>query len=308
MSPAQVFKVYIWLVDTISSGHLSKDDIDRRWAHSAINEYGEPDFPTRKFHRYKEDIYHLFGIVIRCNRRKGYYYIEEDETRQWSGMRQYVVSAFSLQATMDEAEGLDDAIMFESIPAGAQYLTTIMRAIRARKQLLVTYHSYDRNSDYDMFFSPYCLRVFKQRWYMVGEPSTHPGETRVYALDRIQDFHTLDSDFYIPKGFRPELFFKDYYGVFLNAQPCLLRIEVTAHAALFLRSLPLHHSQRELPPEEIAKYTTDTNSVVMEYFVAPTFDFIQQLRTFGAELRVLAPLTLIDQMRSEAEAIVARYK
>ena len=76
MSPAQVFKVYIWLVDTISSGHLSKDDIDRRWAHSAINEYGEPDFPTRKFHRYKEDIYHLFGIVIRCNRRKGYYYMK----------------------------------------------------------------------------------------------------------------------------------------------------------------------------------------------------------------------------------------
>ena len=73
MSPSQVFRIYIWLVDTIASGRLSKDDIDRRWAHSAVNEYGEPTFPTRKFHRYKEDILILFGINIRCNRKANYY-------------------------------------------------------------------------------------------------------------------------------------------------------------------------------------------------------------------------------------------
>lgn len=308
MSPAQVFKIYIWLVDTITSGHLSKEDIDRRWAHSAVNEYGEPDFPTRKFHRYKEDIYTLFGINIKCNRRLGYYYIDEGEdTKQWGGMRQYITTAFSMKATMDESEGLDNAILFESIPEGAKFLTTIMRAIHARKQLLVTYHSYDRNTDYDMFFSPYCLRVFKQRWYMVGEASTHPGETRIYALDRIIDLHALDNDFYVPANFNPQTFFKNYYGVFLNAAPCLLRIEVTPHAALFLRSLPLHHSQRELTPAEAEAYSQNKDNVVMEYFVAPTFDFIQQLRTFGAELRVLAPLSLAKQMKRDAEELLARY-
>ncbi len=308
MSPAQVFKVYIWMVDIISSGRLTKEDIDRRWAHSAVNTYGEPDFPKRKFHRYKEDILTLFGINIKCNRRNGYYYIDNDEdTRLWGGMQQYITTTFSLKATIDESDGLDESLLLESIPQGAKYLTTIMRAIHARKQLLVTYHSYDRNSDYDMFFSPYCLRVFKQRWYMVGEASTHPQEIRVYALDRVMDMHALDNDYYIPEGFNPKLFFKDYYGVFLNAKPCLLRIEVTPHAALFLRSLPLHHSQRELSPEEAAPYLTTAGNVVMEYFVAPTFDFIQQLRTFGAELRVLAPLSLAKQMRQDAEQLLARY-
>jgi len=308
MSPAQVFKVYIWMVDTVASGRLTKEDIDRRWAHSAVNVYREPDFPKRKFHRYKEDILTLFGINIKCNRSTGYYYIDnEEDTKQWGDMRQYIVSAFSMKATMDEAEGLDESILFESIPQGARYLTTIMRAIHARKQLLVTYHSYDRNTDYDMFFSPYCLRVFKQRWYMVGEASTHPGETRVYALDRVMDLHALDNDFSIPAGFDPRKFFDNYYGVFLNASPCLLRIEVTPHAALFLRSLPLHHSQRELHPDEAAAYLTTPDNVVMEYYIAPTFDFIQQLRTFGAELRVLAPLSLAQQMRRDAEQLLARY-
>ena len=309
MSPAQVFKIYIWLVDTIASGHLSKEDIDRRWAHSAINDFGETSFPLRKFHRYKEDILLLFGINIKCNRHKNYYYIDsEDDSQRWGDMRRYIVTAFSFKATLDEAEDMQESMLFEPIPSGTQYLTTIMRAIRARKQLLITYHSFDRNSDYDMFFSPYCLRVFKQRWYVVGNASTHPDETRIYALDRVVDLHVLDNDYVIPKGFTPRSFFANYYGVFRNAEPCLLRIETTERAALFLRTLPLHHSQRELPQEEATVFATMPDSVLFEYFVAPTFDFIQQLRTFGAELRVLAPLSLAAQMEADAEALLARYK
>ena len=308
MSPAQVFKVYIWIVDTISSGRLSKEDIDRRWAHSAINDYGEPTFPTRKFHRYKEDILTLFGINIRCNRKANYYYIEGDEdVHALNDMRQYIVSTFSVKATMDEAEDVQDSLMFEPIPAGTQYLTSIMRAIRARKQLLLSYHSFDRNSDYDMFLSPYCLRVFKQRWYVVGESSTHPREIRVYALDRINDLHVLDSDYSIPDGFSPHSFFADYYGVFRNADPCLIRVEANARAALYLRSLPLHASQRELSAADSGRFITEIGNAVFEYYVAPTFDFIQQLRTFGAELRVLAPLSLAKQMQADAEQLVARY-
>ena len=308
MSPAQVFKVYIWLVDTISSGRLTKEDIDRRWSHSSINIYGEPFFPTRKFHRYKEEILTLFGINIRCNRKSGYYYIDSDnDVHRWGDMRRYIVSAFSFKAALDEAEGLEDSILFEPIPAGTQYLTTLMRAIRSRKQLLVTYHSFDRDTDSDMFFSPYCLRVFKQRWYVVGEASTHPGETRVYALDRIVDLHMLDNDFAIPQGFSPKRFFADYYGVFRNAEPVLLRLEVLPRAAQFLRTLPLHPSQRELGEVEAAKYRCEEDTVLFEYYVAPTFDFVQQLRTFGAELRVLAPLSLAKQMQEEALKVLSRY-
>lgn len=308
MSPAQVFKIYIWLVDTIASGHLTKNDIDRRWAHSTVNEYGEMTFPSRKFHRYKEDILTLFGINIRCNRKSGYYYIDSDsETNQWDDMRRYVISAFTFKAVIDEAEDVQANLMFEPIPAGTQYLTTIMRAISSRKQLLVTYHSFERSTDYDMFLSPYCLRVFKQRWYVVGKASTHDKEVRVYALDRIVDMHMLDNDFTIPRGFSPQSFFADYYGVFRNAEPCLLRIDATPRAALFLRSLPLHHSQRELTRIEAAALHTDPENIVFEYFVAPTFDFIQQLRTFGAELRVLAPLSLAKQMQTDAEQLLARY-
>lgn len=309
MAPTHVFKTYVWLVDTIASGHLTKRDIDRRWARSNVNIFGETEFPLRKFHRYKEDIQALFGIEIHCNRKTNHYYISDaKDQKELNSMRRWIITALHMQATMDEAEDMEDSILFEEIPGGTQYLTTIMRSIREKKQLLITYHNFDRDNDYDMFFSPYCLKVFKQRWYIVGEASTHPQEIRVYALDRIRDVHALDTDFEVPESFSPKQFFASYYGVFRSEQPCLIRIAVTPRAANFLRTLPLHTSQHELKEKEASQFAHEQGQVLFDFYVAPTFDFIQQLRTFGAELRVLAPLSLAEKMVEDAKQTLAAYQ
>lgn len=309
MAPAQVFKTYIWLVDTIASGHLTKKDIDRRWSNSNVNVYGEMEFPLRKFHRYKDDIFTLFGIEICCNRKLNYYYIsDEDNHTELNSMRRWVLTALNMQATMNEAEDLGDRLLFEDIPGGTNYLTAIMRSIRQKKQLQITYHNFDRETDYDMTFSPYCLKVFKQRWYVVGEASTHPGEIRIYALDRIRDLQPLESFFAVPTSFSPKEFFAPYYGVFRSKQPCSIRIEVASRAAMFLRSLPLHASQTELSAQDSTDCRQAQDTVVFEYFVAPTFDFIQQLRTFGAELRVISPEDLAETMAEEAAKTLALYR
>ena len=67
-------------------------------------------------------------------------------------------------------------------------------------------------------------------------------------------------------------------------------------AAKFLRSLPLHHSQKEVKP------------CVFEWHVAPTLDFIQQLRTYGSEMEILKPISLREQFKEELEKQLALYK
>lgn len=47
---------------------------------------------------------------------------------------------------------------------------------------------------------------------------------------------------------------------------------------------------------------------VFEWFVAPTLDFIQQLRTFGSELEILQPQSLREQFKAELEKQLALYK
>jgi predicted DNA-binding transcriptional regulator YafY len=44
-----------------------------------------------------------------------------------------------------------------------------------------------------------------------------------------------------------------------------------------------------------------------EYFVAPTFDFIQELRTHGTDIRVREPQELVQLFRDEAEKAYQMY-
>ena len=77
----------------------------------------------------------------------------------------------------------------------------------------------------------------------------------------------------------------------LNEIEMLFDIEIKC-----LRSLPLHHSQKEVEP------------CVFEWFVAPTLDFIQQLRTYGSELEILQPQSLREQFKAELKKQLALYK
>lgn len=155
----------------------------------------------------------------------------------------------------------------------------------------LSYQRFDAAEAHEMTFEPYCIKVFKQRWYTAGRSSDHPAEIRVYALDRVQQMEMLNQTYTIPIGFDAKQFFKDYYGIFRDndAIPQRIIIRVSAQAAPYLRSLPLHASQRETERND--------QSSVFEYYIVPTFDFIQELRTHGANIEVLSPQTLVDAFR-----------
>jgi predicted DNA-binding transcriptional regulator YafY len=47
---------------------------------------------------------------------------------------------------------------------------------------------------------------------------------------------------------------------------------------------------------------------VFNYYIAPTYDFIQELRTQGSTLEVLEPKWLREQFAEEAKKIVSIYE
>ena len=62
----------------------------------------------------------------------------------------------------------------------------------------MTYQSYWRDEANTFKIEPYCLKAFKQRWYLVG----HSDKIRVYALDRIQQLDLTEESFEYPKNFK----------------------------------------------------------------------------------------------------------
>lgn len=303
MAVAQ-YNRYIWLVDTIrSAGKITKEEIDRKWASSSYNDRHESRFPERSFFRCKNDILSLFDIEIKCDRANGVYYIDESDSN--SQTKQWLLSQFAMSRSLDTSRELRDCILYEPIPAGTEYLTTIVDAIRDSKMLHVSHLRFDSTEPpHVFFFAPLCLKVFKQRWYMLGlveeigsESKVPKPEPRIYSLDRVHNLGLLERHFKRPKNFDAKAYFHDFYGVFCGAQykPEHVRARVQPLSAKYLRSLPLHHSQKEVEP------------CVFEWYIATTLDFIQQLRTYGSELEILAPKSLREQFAQEAKHLVEMY-
>ena len=296
---AHQVNVYFWLIDTIASGNLTREDINRRWAHCRYNDNHEEEFPERKFHRYKEEIQEIFDVDIRCSKSRGNIYYIENKDDIAGGTRQWFLNAMAVHSMMDQAKDITDCVLYEDIPEGTQFLSLIVDAIRHRTQLQLTYHSFNRQEQYELTLSPYCLKVFKQRWYVAGCPSTHPNETRIYALDRVQMMRPTTETFIYPKNFDAKAFFAPYYGVFRNATPTKVIIEATPASTQFLRLLPLHESQKELRQFH--------GNTFFEYYIAPTLDFIQELRTHGTDIRVREPEELVAIFREEAKKAYEMY-
>lgn len=297
------FNRYIWLVDTIrSAGRITKEEIDRRWSHSMHNDLHETQIPERTFYRCLNAIEELFDIEIKCDRRSAQYYIAKQTTH--SPTKQWLLSQFAVSQSQDAVRELEDRVLYEPIPGGSEYLTTIVDAMRFNHWMQVVHKRFDSTEEPHCFrLAPYCLKVFKQRWYVLGQGCEQDGTLiddgapRIYALDRMLEMTPTDDTFQLPTDFQSQDYFVHWYGVFRGKQyqPEFIRARFVPKAAPFVRSLPLHHSQTEIAP------------CVFEWYVAPTLDFIQQLRTFGAELEVLEPENLREQFKKELRNALFLY-
>ena len=134
---------------------------------------------------------------------------------------------------------------------------------------------------------------------MAGCPSTHPNEIRVYALDRVINMRPTVEEFEYPTNFSAKQFFAPYYGVFRNQEPTTVIIEATPQSAQFLQLLPLHESQKVVKQQN--------GNTFFEYNIAPTLDFIQELRTHGTDIRVREPEMLVKIFRDEAQKAYEMY-
>lgn len=175
--------------------------------------------------------------------------------------------------------------------------------MRDRCAIQMTYQSFNRQQPSTFIVEPYCLKMFKQRWYLVGKPDDHPEESepRVYALDRMKELTPTEKPFKLPKDFKPSLFFKGQYGVDRSIrEEQKIVVRVSDYDANFLRSLPFHDSQIEMKQED--------GFVYFCFYVAPTYDFIMDLRKFGSKLEVLEPAALRDKFHEESENLKKMYE
>lgn len=283
------FNRYIWLIDLIQrSGHISFENINRAWRRSTYNEYGE-NLSERTFFNHKKAIFDTFGIEIKCDRSLGYYIDNECDVESDS-LKNWMLQSLSLNSIVNEGSDLKDRIICEDVPSSQRWLPDIMAAMRDGNKLEMTYQGFwkDHSSTFDV--SPYCLKLFKQRWYMLAKSEKFP--EAIYALDRIADMKVTKHTYKLPKGYEPKDTFRKLYGVILDKGPIEdVLIRVDNDQIKYYRTLPLHHSQEEGASCE--DYTE------FRYRLVPTYDFSRELLSKGDTIEVMSPAWLRAEIAKE---------
>lgn len=295
------FDRYIWLIDVINRhGHITKKEIDELWYDSSLNEKRDRELPERTFHNHREAILDTFGIEIKCDRSLGYY-LANSEDLEGDDIRKWLLESLSLNNLLRESKDMRESILFETIPSSQRWLSPIMNAIKDKRAIDMTYQSFFSEEPHSFTAHPWCLKLFRQRWYMLARSEEYH-YPRTYALDRILSLKESKKALEVPKGFNGQEYFGDYFGIFTekNGKPETVRLKVAADQVKFVESLPLHHSQHavEVTPE----YT------VFEYFLVPTFDFGQEILSRGPEVTVLKPEWFREEIREDIAAMLKNYE
>lgn len=295
-----LLKRYLWLIDTLKRrGEMTFEEIADSWERSAIND-NESVLTKRTFYNHCQAVARHFGIDIECRRGRGLntYRIANPEAIEENTLTKWALDSFALGELLMGNADISDKILLEDIPSGREWLETILTALQQNREIELEYENFV-GVKYSGNAKPLCVKLFKRRWYMLA--MLEGDRKRIFSLDRIKSMSLTDRKFEYPVRFIPSEYFRHVFGIIagMDAKPVNIVIRTYAELPGYLRSLPMHHSQREL---ETMDGHTD-----FALRLTPTFDFIQELLLHRDQLEVIEPQSLRNDLKTLISKMLNRY-
>ena len=292
----------VWIANTIHSARkITFEELNSRWIEDDDISQGKPML-KRTFIKWKWAILDTFGLNIECERTAPYrYYIDNDEDLRQGNIENWLLNTYSVSNSLSGSKSVKDRIILENVPSGREYLDPIINAMKKNRFIHIVYYNYWREDEKEHYLMPLCVKLFRQRWYMVGR-KWPANEDLVFCLDRIRDFRLSSHTFEYPEDFKPKEFFDGCFGVIAGGKtkPENVVLKMSPKQANYLRDLPMHESQVETERNE--------QFSIFELRVRPEYDFIQELLWNNEELEVLEPLWLREEMAGIIKRMWDKYQ
>ena len=278
----ELLQKYIWLVQTfIRAGEhgLSLAEICDKWE----NRF-DSDYSRRTFNNHREAVEEVFGILIECNRSSNRYFVRyTDDVSDENAESAWLINTFTVNNMLRLGkERLSGRVSVEDIPSGHIHLTAVMDAMTEGDKLDIKYHKYTSSEAEALTIHPYAVKEFAKRWYIVAYCEERKA-LRVYGLDRIVSLEINGEKFRMPADFDVDETFATSFGTYLpEGKAQFITFRTSQKEARFLRDLPIHGSQEELPD-------SDKEMVTFRIFVCPNESLIMEFCKYGSRLEVLSP-------------------
>lgn len=279
------FKFDVWLIEQLQSAPfpgLTLEELRNRWI---VTPGHRGSLSRDMLTAHRKSIQSFLGLKIESPDRM-HYCIANPEVLKLDSLANDLLKSIQNFVFLQEYKKLGNLIQPEQIETGSRHLQQIGQALRDKRKLRITYQKFTDEEPYDAIVHPYCLKADKGRWYIFAqkEESECDGLLQCFALDRTKSLEVM-SDTFIPN---PEVdldaYFRDCFGVWhdYNTYPVQdITISCAEEVAHYLRTLPLHHSQRE----DAYREGPDAR-VIFHYHISPSPDFLGELKKWGDGIRI----------------------
>lgn len=242
------------------------------------------------------DIDLQFGYKIKNN---GYGYTIEQSSGYLKHRFDEMLLDFDLLSSINSNAQLQRYVLAEHHrPIGSQLMFPLITAIRESCVIEFDYVLYRRDCEIiHKQVAPYFLKESNQRWYLLAKDE---GTLKSFGIDRIRDLQHIDRKFVRDESIDVDALFRDCYGIWNDPQMPIEDIELCYDAldGRFIKSVPLHHSQRILVDND--------NEFRISLRLRITNDFVMELLSRSRSLTVIHPHSLRERIRKVYEEALKR--
>ncbi len=252
----------------------------------------------RTFQRDLEDIRSIYNIDIKYDFSRRVYYIDFDEQ---SGVNERILEAFDTFNALNIADRLSDYIHFEKRrPQGTENLYGLLHAIKNRIQVSFSYQTFWDDKITHRTTEPYALKEFKNRWYVLAK-DLKDKKVKSFALDRLSKLEIKRKKIQLPNDFNVNEHFKYCFGIVSpnDLEPQEVILSFYPFQGKYIKTLPLHESQVILEDNE------DELLIKLTLFI--TLDFLMEILSYGNNVKVIQPVSLIEKVKKTYENALKRY-
>ncbi|HNY06191.1 MAG TPA: WYL domain-containing protein [Candidatus Egerieousia sp.] len=298
---AELFLKYVWLVQLLmNKGGITFEDIDKEWQEQDDLNPNHDPMPLRTFNNHRIAIERMFGVSVKCNRRDNTYSIEDSDEIMKPGLKSWLLTSLTVNHLINKNQKIRDRILFEDVPGGQKYMPMIMNSMNKNTALEMKYQSFNNEEAFTATVNPLCIKVFKQRWYMLAY-NTYVDGNRLYALDRIKDLQYTKIKFSVQIGFDAQAYFANTIGVSVlpDEKPQIIHLKVNADQCKYFDTLPLHFSQKKIE-------SRDSYSIY-EYCLSNSYELMQEVISHGADVEVISPAYIRDKVKVWVKELCDMY-
>ncbi|MBR5210838.1 MAG: WYL domain-containing protein [Paludibacteraceae bacterium] len=185
---------------------------------------------------------------------------------------------------------------------GLNFLGPLFDAIKKKNALAIEYKSFKAKRESRLYISPYILKEFNNRWFLIGMSTKNIIMT--LALDRIIAIKKDDKHQYTNNTiFDPETYLGEMVGVTreLDSKVETVILWVSENQAPYVETKPFHHTQ------EIEKENVD-GSKIFRLRIIINYELERKILGYGPHIKVIEPKHLKQRIANELILAAERYR